>query len=96
MNQTPPTWSTSRELPLVVLAPQHLKRTVSIALIVGTAFVAMNQLGIILAGQATALVWFKAVLTYLTPLLVSNIGVLSATRRAGVHPRSQPGLEGTS
>lgn len=62
----------------------------SIALIGGTAFVAMNQLGIILAGQATALVWFKAVLTYLTPLLVSNVGVLSATRQ-GVHPRSQPG-----
>ena len=83
MNQTPPTWSTLREFPSVVLAPQHLKRTVSIALIVGTA-------GIILAGQATALVWFKAALTYVTPLLVSNIGVLSATRRVGVHPSPQP------
>ena len=50
-------------------------------MIVGTAFFAMNQLGVILAGRATALVWVKAALTYLTPLLVSNFGVLSATRR---------------
>jgi len=41
----------------------------------------MNQLGIILDGHATALVWLKAVLTYLTPLVVSNFGLLSATRR---------------
>jgi hypothetical protein len=65
----------------VVVAPQQLKRTVSIMLVVGTAFFAMNQLGVILAGRATALVWVKAVLTYLTPLVVSNFGLLSATRR---------------
>jgi hypothetical protein len=66
----------------VVLARANLKRTVTVALIVGTAFVAMNQLGVILAGHATALVWAKAVLTYLTPLVVANVGVLSATRGA--------------
>ena len=41
----------------------------------------MNQLGVIVAGRATGLDWFKAALTYLTPLLVSNYGVLWATRR---------------
>jgi hypothetical protein len=65
----------------IVLAPQHLKRTVFIALTVGTVFFAMNQLGIILDGRATPAVWIKAALTYLTPLLVSNFGLLSATRR---------------
>jgi hypothetical protein len=45
----------------------------------------MNQLGVILDGRATALVWVKAALTYLTPLVVSNFGVLSATRRTAVH-----------
>ena len=54
----------------------------SIALIVGSAFFAMNQLSVIVAGHATAIVWLKAALTYLTPLLVSNFGVLSATRAA--------------
>jgi putative Ca2+/H+ antiporter (TMEM165/GDT1 family) len=75
------TWSTLRELVAVLLAPRHLKRTVSVMVVVGTAFFAMNQLGVILAGRATAVVWAKAVLTYLTPLAVSNFGLLSATHR---------------
>ena len=75
-----PTWSTWREAVSVVASPQHLKRTVSIALIVGSTFFAMNQLSPIVAGRADAIVWLKAALTYLTPLLVSNFGVLSATR----------------
>jgi hypothetical protein len=86
------TWSTGRELIAVALAPEHLKRTVCVALIVGTAFFAMNQLSVILAGDATALVWLKVTLTYLTPLLVSNFGVLSATRRRAVQTTPPPGL----
>lgn len=76
-----PTWSTWRELPAVVTYPQHLKRTVTIALIVGTAFFTMNQLALVAAGQATPLVWVKVALTYLTPLCMSNFGIASATRR---------------
>jgi hypothetical protein len=82
MNGPAATWSIRREIISVVLAPQHLKRTASVAAIVGSAFFAMNQLGVVLAGHATGLVWFKVALTYLTPLLVSNFGVLSATRRS--------------
>jgi hypothetical protein len=82
MNEPATTWSTRREIISVVLAPQSLKRTVSVALIVGSTFFAMNQLGVILAGPATGLVWLKVALTYLTPLLVSNFGVLSATHRS--------------
>ena len=85
-----PTWSTFRELVSVALTPRHLKRTLSVALVVGTAFFTMNQLGVILDGRATALVWAKAVLTYLTPLLVSNFGLLSATRRTGVAHTTPP------
>lgn len=72
-------WSTWRETVGVLTQPQHLRRTVTIALVVGTVFFAMNQLSVVLAGQATPLVWFKGVLTYLTPLCVSSFGVLSAT-----------------
>ncbi len=82
MNESAPTWSTLRELVAVVVAPPHLKRTVSVMVVVGSAFFAMNQLGVILAGRASALVWVKAVLTYLMLLLVSNFGLLSATRRS--------------
>ena len=90
MNEAAPASSTFRELMTVVIAPAHLKRTVSVTLIVGSAFFVMNQLGIILDGHATALVWLKAVLTYLTPLLVSNFGLLSATRRTGVAHTTPP------
>ena len=86
MNGTPTTWSTARGLVSIIVAPQHLKRTMSVALIVGTAFFVMNQLGVILDGRGTALVWVKAALTYLTPLLVSNFGVLAATRQTETHP----------
>jgi hypothetical protein len=88
MDGTAPTWSTPRELVRVVLAPQHLRRTISVALIVGTVFFAMNQLSVILDGRATTVVWIKSAMTYLTPLLVSNFGILSATRRPTVHSTS--------
>jgi len=81
IRRTVPTWSTWRELISVLSYPPHLKRTVTIALSVGTVFFAMNQLGSVLAGRATVLVWLKVVLTYLTPLCVSNSGIASATHR---------------
>jgi hypothetical protein len=74
-------WRTWRESVAVIAAPRNLKRTVTIALIVGSVFFTMNQLGAILAGRAGTIVWLKAALTYLTPLFVSNLGVLSATRQ---------------
>lgn len=75
------TWSTWGELLGVITAPANVKRTVSIALVIGTLFVAMNQLEVILSGQATFIVWLKAGLTYVTPLCVANVGILSATHR---------------
>ena len=96
MDETAPTWSTRRELLRVILAPQHLKRTVLIAVTVGTAFFTMNQLGAVLDGRATAAVWIKAALTYLTPLLVSNFGILSATRRSTTHPAPPKQIEITT
>ena len=86
MDKAAPTWSTRRELWQIILAPQHLRRTIVVALTVGTVFFAMNQLGVILDGRATAAVWIKAAMTYLTPLLVSNFGIVSATRRNAAHP----------
>jgi hypothetical protein len=81
MNGRPTTWTRWREAASIVTTPQHVKRTVSIALLVGSAFFAMNQLSLILAGRADTVVWVKAALTYLTPLVVSNLGVLSVTHR---------------
>lgn len=80
MNATP-TWSTRDEAWAVLTHRPHVRRTITIALTVGSIFFALNQLGIVLAGKATVIVWLKAALTYFTPLVVSNIGILSATRR---------------
>jgi hypothetical protein len=78
------TWSTWAELLWVITAPANVTRSVSIALVIGTLFVTMNQLELILSGHATLVVWLKAGLTYVTPLLiVSNLGILSATHRPG-------------
>ena len=81
-----PTWSTWREALRVVAYRPHLVRTIRIALVVGTVLFAINQLDVVLRGDATVLVWFKAALTYVVPFCVSNLGILVATserRRRG-------------
>jgi len=80
MDHQADTWRTWQQASAIVLAPRQLRRTVTLALIIGSVFVAMNQFSIILAGNADTIIWLKATMTYLTPLLVSNFGTLSATR----------------
>ena len=77
----PPKWSTWREAVRVVLYPRYLRRTVAIAIIVGTVLFAINQLDVVVHGDATTLVWLKSAATYLVPFCVSNAGVLVASRR---------------
>ena len=55
----------------------------TIALVVGTVLFCINQLDVVLRGDATTLVWVKSAITYLVPFGVSNAGVLVASR-AGV------------
>jgi len=76
-----PTWATFREALAVVMYRPHLRRTVLIAAVVGTALFAINQLDVVVRGDATPLVWMKIAVTYLVPFAVSNAGVLVATRR---------------
>jgi len=83
MNSRANSRRTWRQAAAIVLARRNLKRTLTIASIVGSVFFTMNQLGVILAGEAGTVVWLKAAMTYLTPLIVSNLGVLSATRQVG-------------
>lgn len=77
----PPTWSAWHEAVRVVAHPPHLRRTLSIALVVGTLLFCINQLDVVLRGDATAVVWFKAAVTYIVPFAVSNLGVLVGSRR---------------
>ncbi len=77
------TWSTWREACRVVLLGRHLRATIRIALAVGTVLFAINQLDVVLAGDATTATWVKSGVTYLVPFMVSNLGLLTGTRRRG-------------
>ena len=63
----------------VVLYWPNLKRTLTIALVVGTVLFAINQLDLVLTGRATLAVWVKSAVTYLVPFTTANLGVLVAT-----------------
>jgi len=79
MTSPRPTWGTVTGALGVVLERRNLVRTCVIALIVGTVLFAINQLDVVLSGEATPAVWVKSVVTYVVPFVVSNVGVLTAT-----------------
>ena len=84
-----PGWSTPGEAVGVVLHRHHLNRTITVAVVVGTVLFAINQLDVVLAGDATTSTWVKSATTYLVPFCVANYGVLTATRRRG-EPKRGP------
>ncbi|HMF84387.1 MAG TPA: nitrate/nitrite transporter NrtS [Acidimicrobiia bacterium] len=88
-----PKWSTWGEAVRVVLYPAYLRKTVAIAIVVGTVLFAINQLDIVVRGDATTLVWLKSAVTYFVPFCVSNAGVLVASRRRR-EPSTRPGPTG--
>ncbi|HUF32345.1 MAG TPA: nitrate/nitrite transporter NrtS [Acidimicrobiales bacterium] len=81
IGQPPPMWTGPAEAMAVIRHPPHLRRTLLTALIVGTLLFCINQLDVVLAGDATSTVWFKGALTYLVPFAVTNVGILIATHR---------------
>lgn len=64
----------------ICLRPEHLRRTVTIALVVGTILTAINQADVIARGDATSTTLAKAALNYLVPFIVSNLGLLAGKR----------------
>jgi hypothetical protein len=70
----------AREAIAFCLQPRNLRRTVRIALVVGVVLTAINQGGVITAGNATTATWVRCGLNFVVPFLVSNAGLLSARR----------------
>jgi hypothetical protein len=68
---------------------EHLRRTVKIALAVGTILTFINQADVILKGDATALTWVKAGLNYCVPFIVSNLGLLAGKRAELESPQTR-------
>ena len=59
------------------LRREHLRRTVRIALLVGLVLTSINQLDVILRGDATTVTWLKSGLNFVVPFVVSNLGLLA-------------------
>jgi len=57
--------------------PQHLRRTVLIALLVGVVLTLINQSGVLFGGHATTITWIRCGLNFVVPFVVSNLGLLS-------------------
>jgi hypothetical protein len=77
----PATWATWREALAVLAQRRLLRRTATIAIVVGTVLFAINQLDVVLRGDANAVVWVKSAVTYVVPFCVSCAGVLAATHQ---------------
>ena len=60
---------------------EHLRRTLRIALVVGIVLTAINQLDVMLRGEATAITWVKTGLNFCVPFVVSNLGLLAGRER---------------
>jgi hypothetical protein len=56
------------------------RRTITIALVVGTILTAINHADVIARGDASPATLAKAALNYLVPFIVSNLGLLVGTR----------------
>jgi hypothetical protein len=69
-----------REALRIVAQPEHLRRTLRIAVVVGTVLFLINQADVVLRGDATALTWVKVGLSYCVPFIVSNLGLLAGKR----------------
>ncbi|HET7662105.1 MAG TPA: nitrate/nitrite transporter NrtS [Rhodanobacteraceae bacterium] len=64
----------------VVFKPVHLKRTLLIAFVVGSWLNLFNHGDTLLHGTLNAHLAAKLALNYLTPFIVSNVGLLAHQR----------------
>jgi hypothetical protein len=79
---TRPAWSTVGEALALVSSGPILRRSIIVALVVGTLLSVINQLGVITAGSATGATWVRIAANYAIPFVVSSIGALSVLKSA--------------
>ena len=61
----------------------HLRRTLRIALVVGIVLTAINQLDVLVSGDAGTGTYVKCGLNFVVPFVVSNLGLLSGRSQRG-------------
>jgi len=62
--------------------PANLRRTLTIAAVVGCILSIINEGDVIVHGHATGATAIKIALNFVVPFIVSNLGVLTGTRAA--------------
>lgn len=70
--------------------PRHLRRTLTIALIVGSWLTLFNQGEVLASGQLNSELLLKVFLNYLTPFVVANFGLISAEKTDETTERARP------
>lgn len=70
----------TKEAIRICMRREHLRRTIRIALVVGTILTLINQADVIVRGDATTLTWVKAAGNFVVPFIVSNLGLLAGKR----------------
>ena len=65
-----------------VVYPRLRDRALRVALVVGVALFAINQLDVVVRGDLTPIVAGKALLTFVVPYLVSTYSALQVSRLA--------------
>jgi hypothetical protein len=61
----------------IVLHRPHLRRTATMAMVVGTWLTIFNQGDVIVSGTVSTFILGKICLNYVTPFVVANLGLLS-------------------
>ena len=56
--------------------PERVKRTLTTALIVGTVLTLLNQVDVVVSGEATSITYLKCMANYIVPFVVANAGML--------------------
>lgn len=69
----------------VITYRRHLRTSLMTSVIVGSILFVINQLDIVLSGDAGVSVAIKIALTYCVPFCVTNVGILAATRQRSEH-----------
>jgi hypothetical protein len=72
--------ATIEEALRICMRREHLRRTARIALVVGVVLTLINQVDVIVGGDATAVTWVKAAGNFVVPFVVSNLGLLAGKR----------------
>lgn len=70
--------------------PPHLRRTFTIALIVGSWLTLFNQGEVLTSGHLSSMLVLKVFLNYLTPFVVANFGLVLAEKTDETTERARP------